>query len=47
MSSLGWLIGGVMASLIGPEVAVVIAGIGFGGFSTLIFSFSREARQVD
>lgn len=47
LASLGWLIGGVTASLVGPEVAVVIAGICFAGFSTLIFTVSKEAREVD
>jgi hypothetical protein len=32
---------------VGPELAVVIAGICFAGFSTLIFSVNKEAREVD
>ncbi|HEU0073352.1 MAG TPA: MFS transporter [Dehalococcoidia bacterium] len=47
LASLGWLIGGVTASLAGPEAAVAIAGICFAGFSTLIFTVSKEAREVD
>jgi MFS family permease len=47
LASLGWLIGGLTASAIGPEAAVVIAGAGFAGFSTLVFALSKAARAVD
>ncbi len=47
LASLGWLIGGATASAIGPEAAVVIAGVCFAGFSTLVFARSKEAREVD
>lgn len=47
LASLGWLIGGASASLIGAELTVLAAGIGFAGISTLIFSLSEEAREAD
>lgn len=47
LASLGWLIGGASASLIGAELTVLAAGVGFAGISTLIFSLSKEAREAD
>ncbi len=51
LASLGWLIGGVGASFVGPQAVVAAAGICFAGFSTLIFAFSfafsKDAREVD
>jgi MFS family permease len=47
LASLGWLIGGVSASVFGPQVAVVIAGIAFAGIGGLIFATHREVCMID
>ena len=47
LASLGWLIGGLGSSAIGPELTVVIAGIGFGGLASLVFALNHKACSID
>jgi MFS family permease len=47
LASLGWLIGGVTASLVGPEAALIVSGGCFAGLSSLVLACNREARLID
>ena len=47
LASLGWLIGGVTASVIGPQAAMIIAGVCFAGLSTLVFVAQRPVLEID
>ena len=44
---LGWLMGGLLSSLAGPTLAVVVAGVAFAGFNLLVFARSAEVRSMD
>jgi MFS family permease len=47
LASLGWLLGGATASVVGPELALIIAGGCFAGFSSLVLALNGEARLID
>jgi MFS family permease len=47
MASAGWLLGGVLATLLSAQAAVVLAGIAFVVLSTAIFVACRELREID
>lgn len=47
MASLGWLIGGAGASVIGSQVTVALAGLAFAGISTLVFLLRREVWAIE
>jgi predicted MFS family arabinose efflux permease len=47
LASFGWLLGGVVATLLSPQAAVSIAGVAFGVLSLLIYAACREAREID
>ena len=47
LASAGWLLGGVLATLLSVQAAVVLAGLAFAILSTLIFAVCREVREID
>lgn len=47
LASAGWLLGGVLATLLSVQAAVVLAGVAFGVLSLLIFTLCRELREID
>lgn len=47
LASAGWLLGGVLATLLTVQAAVLLAGVAFGVLSLLIFAVCREAREID
>jgi hypothetical protein len=47
LANVGWLVGGVLATLLSVQAAVLMAAVAFGGIATLIFAVCREAREID
>lgn len=46
LMTLGWLIAGVMTTLVGNEGALVISGLIFGGFGLFVYAKSKEVRAM-
>jgi MFS family permease len=46
LMSLGWLIGGVLATLFGNAGALVISALIFGGFGVFVYARSKEVRGL-
>jgi hypothetical protein len=47
LANLGWLVGGVLATLLSVQAAVILASLAFGGFSAWVLVGHREALEVD
>jgi MFS family permease len=47
LTGAGWLLGGVAATLLSVQAAVLLAGLAFAGLSTLIFALNPEVRRID
>jgi MFS family permease len=46
LMSLGWLIGGVLATIVGNAGALIISAAIFGGFGVFAYTRSREIREL-
>jgi predicted MFS family arabinose efflux permease len=46
LMSLGWLIGGVLATIVGYAGALIISAAIFGGFGVFAYTRSREIRGL-
>lgn len=46
MLALGWLIGGVLATLVGPQTTLIIAGVLIAMLNGSVYVASKEVRQI-
>ena len=46
MLALGWLLGGVLATVVGVQVTLAIAGILIAALNLFVYARSREVRQI-
>ena len=45
--ALGWLVGGVLATVFGNQATLVIAGVLMAGLNLFVYARSREVRRID